>query len=236
MVTTTPLEQDLGSHRFVVSYQDEVSGEIVFVRPRCKQAFDRIRLNFGNNSETASVGAEISIVPGRTALKSLCIHRCLVSVATDTKRGITPLPNDDEVRKLFARIVEVAPGECDKLANEELEGLLDTTATARRAAKKYIDLIEKLGAEQIANKVSPKAQAEISRIRKQRFVCIPNGEHHYVVALQAIAVGCAEIEGDGSWLMGRDADSWDDRELMVRLQIIASRLAGERGWRADSMC
>lgn len=230
MIKTTPLERDLGKHGFVVAYRDDIAGEIVFVRRRSRNVFDRLSLHLSVGDKTASVGAEISIVPGRTALKSLCIHRCLVAIASDKARGITPLPNDEAIRSLFERIRDFGPGECERLADEELDNLLQETATARAAAEKYLGLIEVCGEANITNRVLPDAQREIDRICQQRFVRIPNGERYYRLALQTIAVGCGDVEENDKWLVGRDADTAGDRGLMIRLQLMASRLASERGW------
>lgn len=229
-MTTTTLEKVLGTHGFVIAYRDEVVNEIVFLRKRKCEAFDRIRLNFSDEGKTASVGVEISIVPGRTALKPLCVHQCLTDVATDPRSGISQVHDDESLLSLFTRIGKTAPARCDLLAQQELEGLLRETSAARDAAAKYLKLIEELGVDTIAHHASKSAHAEIERIQKQRLVCIPNGDNYYDIALQAIAVGCGDIEGDENWLAGRDADAWDDRELMKRLQIMASRLAGEFGW------
>lgn len=230
MMTTTILEEVLPRHGFVVAYRDDLASEIVFVRRRNCEAFDRIRLCFSNGGRVASVGVEVSVVPGRTALKSLCIHQCLVEVATDPVRGISEIPDEESLLSLFARIDYVAPNKCDLLAQQELEGLLSETVAARDAAKKYLELVDELGVSAIADSVSEQGRTEIERIRQQRYVCIPSGDDYYETALRAIAVGCGSIEGDEHWLEGRDADTWDDRELMKRLQIMASRLAGESGW------
>ncbi|MEZ6128793.1 MAG: hypothetical protein R3C59_08935 [Planctomycetaceae bacterium] len=230
MMTTTPLEMNLSTHGFVVAYRDDEVNEIVFVRKRMGEAFDRVRLNFSDNEKAASAGVEISIVPGRTALKSLCVHRCLIEVATDAERGISQIHDDASLRALFARISEVAPSKCDILARDELARLLQETSAGRNAATKYLKLIEEFGVDTIVDRVTTSAQTEIARIQQHRFVCIPNGEDYYSLALQAIAVGCGQIEGDENWLVGRDADTSADRELMIRLQIMASRLAVETGW------
>lgn len=230
MIDTTALEKDLYDEAFAVAFREHHNAGVVLVRRRGTVAFDRIRLAFFDDGKAASAGVEISVVPGRTALKSLCVHRCLIEVATNKELGITPLVGPDGQRLFFKQIRDVASRQCDVLARDALDGLLQQTERARIASTRYLDLISLLGEHGISKRVSAMGQREIDRIRQQQFVCIPNGSHFYVLALQAIVVGCGEIEGDDQWLVGKNADSQTERELMMRLQIMASRLAGERGW------
>ena len=124
----------------------------------------------------------------------------------------------------------MAPLELTSLREAEGKDLLEETAPARAAADAYLALIDHLGAKRIASMLSPRNEIEIKRIFEQSFVCIPGGYPVYLLSWQAIAIGCKTIEGDEEWIVGRDADSWEDRELMIRLQIMASRLSGEIGW------
>ena len=95
---------------FFLSYEDKDASEVVFARLGGDELFDRIRVSYdiGRLGMAASAGVELSIVPGRTALKSLCVHRSLVKAATDVERGLT-LFTDAESVEFFFRVLQAWP-------------------------------------------------------------------------------------------------------------------------------
>lgn len=230
MRNTRSLERFFEMHGFVVSYKDPVIGELVFVRRRTEEAFDRVSIKLSQGELFSTAGVEVSIVPGRTALKSLCIYRTLAEASDDGKSGSSSIKGVREFPAFLGRVSQYAIEKVDQLAHDDLAGLLSRTMVARKASQSYLKLIDSLGEGTIADRVPNDLREEIDRILQENIVCIPNGQQFYALALQAIAVGCGEIEGDNRWLVGRNADTADDRSLMVRLQIMASRLAKETGW------
>jgi hypothetical protein len=73
---------------------------------------------------------------------------------------------------------------------------------------------------------------EASRVMSRSIICIPEGRIFYQVAALAISIRAAQVEGDKNWLAGREPNTWEweDRGLIVRLQIMASKLVCEPGW------
>lgn len=230
IISIKALETQLSLLGFGVSYHEGDTGETVFVRRTGAHSFHRVSTKSNRSGTALSAGIEISIVPGRTALKSLCIYRPLTCVAADRESCTTPINSENDVCSFIERVVENAPHEVEILAKNELNRLLSNTFAAREASEKYLAMIDELGNDEINSVMSTNVAAEIDRIKQQRYVMIPDGAHFYDLALKAIAFGCDKIEGDPNWLHGRDADAWDDRELMIRLQFMASRLANENGW------
>ncbi len=229
MIRASELATLLASDGFQLVYEDGQAMEFVLARP-VGELFERIRVSHGNAGATVTVGAEIAIVPGRTALKGLCIHRCLVELASDQSTGWTTLNNERSADAFIERIHLEAPKACRNLVDEAGTELLTATRAARNKSSQYLAILERVGTNRMREQISERGQAEVNRIMQQRIVCIPEGRVFYEVALQTIACYCGEVENDADWLRGRDADSMSDRELMIRLQIIASRLAREQGW------
>lgn len=229
MIIATDFAHRLASNGFELSYDDKESMEFVFSR-FVGELFQRIRVNHGDAGRVVTVGAEIAIVPGRTALKGLCIHRSLVELASNKKTGWTTLANKQSAVDFSERVEKEAPKACALLASECGAKLLASTREAREKSKRYLELLKQHATSKINGQLNDRDLKEVGRIMQQPIVCIPNGHLYYERALQAIARCCGEVEKDPNWLVGRDADSSADRELMFRLQIISSRLACEPGW------
>jgi len=111
--------------------------------------------------------------------------------------------------------------------------LLRNTSAARASAKEYLDRLSPFGTyrEHLAslrNMADPR-QIQVSlQIMKIPIIWIPHGEQFYEIAALLLAIFSSDIEDSPNWLA--HAIQSQDKELMWRLQLIASRLAQEPGW------
>ena len=64
----------------------------------------------------------------------------------------------------------------------------------------------------------------------QRVQLIPNAAAAYEAACLLIVRKLEEVEPEHSYMLALDADNLRDRAIMLRLQLLASPLASERGW------
>jgi hypothetical protein len=237
----------LGSQGFQFAYSEEEWSSFVLVRAHTNCLFEQIRIGQGSQrggrvGDQVEAGVQCAIVPGRTALKGMAEYVPLTEIASDVHTGWTKLVTQAEAIAWESKLIEAAPIRATELANQVGDALLSRTGEARGAANQYLARCAAVGStpQEMLNKLTSQADQfmlhEAKRIVSRPIVCIPDGALFYQVAALAISLFSEEIEGDKNWLVGRepDAASEEDRGLMVRLQVMASRLACEPGWKEKS--
>jgi hypothetical protein len=235
------LGRDLAANGFQLSYFDEVTLEVLFVKPFSRELFGRIQIGQGlerggKAGDIVSAGVQCSIVPGRTFLKGMGEHRCLTEVATDPSRGSSKLTNDVEVQSWEARLGVIGPQQAESLCADRGPTVVSSTQIVRKIGLECLDACRSLAQDprQLLAALESQAQSwqldEYRRILGCPIQMLPNGRLYYEIAVLAIVMYSGELKGDSSWFIGINPDSATDRDLMILIQFMASILAGEPGW------
>ncbi|MCA9026489.1 MAG: hypothetical protein KDA86_14880 [Planctomycetaceae bacterium] len=230
---------------FNIAYIESDVTTVVYIRRNELGIFERLVVLRGTKRskppvEIISAGVECSIVPGRTALKGLCIQKHLM-VLSEEQQGWSEIRTDDQVRHWQSAFVAIAPEAVREYASEVGPELLDKTAAARIAVSKYLRKLTPLSAESInaenvhgvLEKLFPDATEEhiesMNKVMKYPMIMIEDGKSLYETVVLAIVRFCDEVESQRNWL-DMHPIAGRDRELMVRIQLMASLLAPEVGW------
>src|SRR5207253_10387517 len=116
------------------------------------------------------------------------------------------------------------------------DDLLSRTNEARTAATKYLARCYAAGStpEEMLSKLTSQADEsqlrETNRLMNRCIIWTADAQVFYHVAAVAISLFVGEEEGNEDWLVGREADGGEDRGLLIRLQVMASKLGCEPGW------
>lgn len=218
---------------FELSYFDDT--EIVMFSLQESSLFHRIRVSLFTSGEQLAAGVELSVVPGRTALKSLCIHECLMEAAENSD-GTTAIRDSDQLDRFLDRLISWGPTKCNDLERREGLRLKASTQAARLACSKYLERLQgPVGPNAHSSRTDcsvvtePLNEKEVNRILAEWIQCIPDATGVYRDVVQIIVRECDDVEGVRGWIENRRANSASDRELMMRIQILASILAREPG-------
>jgi len=233
----------LAPQGFQLAFVDEGWSGFSLVRKHRKDLFEQIRIGQGSQrggqlGDQVEAGVQCAIVPGQTALKGMAEYVPLIEIASETETGWTKLANEADAVQWESKLFAVAPLRVVELANEVGDELLSRTSEARTAATEYLAKCYAAGSTplEMLSKLTAQADdshlSEANRVLSRPIICIPDGRVFYHVAALAISLFAREVEGDKNWLVGREPNTWkwEDRGLMVRLQIMASKLACEPGW------
>ena len=98
---------------FNIAYIESDVTTVVYIRRNELGIFERLVVLRGTKRskppvEIISAGVECSIVPGRTALKGLCIQKHLM-VLSEEQQGWSEVRTDDQVRHWQSAFVAIAP-------------------------------------------------------------------------------------------------------------------------------
>jgi hypothetical protein len=231
----------LGQHGFQLAYFDEGWSQFVSIRKQAPELFSGISIRQGwerggKLGDIVSASVRCAISPGRTALKGMAEVKCLFEVASDRETGSTTLVGAEDALQWEAKLIAIAPSRAAAFADQVGEELLSKTSEARTAAKKYLERCQSAGSttEEMLSRLKSQADEnqlrEAKRILGQSIIWNENQQVFYEIAALAISLFVGEVEGDEKWLVGREADSGTDRGLLIRTQLMASKLMGEPGW------
>ncbi|MDX1962864.1 MAG: hypothetical protein SFX18_06915 [Pirellulales bacterium] len=209
-------------HGFALSFFEPRCMQFVITRAITNSHFERINFHHNIRGDKIAAGLELTIVPGRTALKGLGYYRSFIEAAQDKLTGYSSLDSKADRSAFIDRCEKEYFSAIKQFAGDCLTILLDNSKNARNAAAKYLEYHPNVTYTFNINE-------QVNRILNQQVVCIPNGELCYKQAIALIAQYCGVVEGDPNWLTKRTVYS-HKRELMVRVQIMASRIANEPGW------
>jgi hypothetical protein len=161
---------------------------------------------------------------------------CLSEIAGDPETGWTSLAGSADALQWEAKLIATAPDRAAALAERVGGDLLSRTSEARNAATKYLERCRAAGStidemlRQLKSQARERQLREANRVLSRSIIWEANQQVFYEVAALAISLFVREVEGDENWLVGREADSVTDRGLLIRTQLMASKLMGETGW------
>lgn len=235
------LSETLAASGFMLSYFSEWTHDIVFVKSFSGGLFERIMIRQGYEQggrpgDFVSASVQCSIVPGRTFLKGMGQHRCVVEVAEGTRRGSTRLRNEAEARAWEARVGSIVPGQAELFRIEHGPAILSSTQAVRELGLKCLEACRGVASSptQAVALLESRAEAwqlqEYRRIMEAPIPVVPDGRAWYQFAVLAIVLYSGPLKGDARWFVGKKPDSWTDRELMILIQFMVSVASGEPGW------
>ena len=235
------IEQCLAYSGFRLSYYSPTSGETFLARRVEQSLFEYVHVgraiqehDDGTVADLMSEFVGCSVVPGRTALKGLAIAEYLpLPTLSDAHIG-----NEEDARRWLEEFAAAAPSKARAARQRHGESLLTSTREIRQVAADYLWRLPNRESSSVSDhleflrsKASPRQQAEAQCWCKQRVIVIPGGERIYEAAALLIAIHQDEVEHSPSLFDGKRADDICDRGLMLRLQLLASHIACEPGWR-----
>jgi hypothetical protein len=232
------METLMKNHGYVLGYKCVISKETVFVRRSTfdPNIFERLKLHVGKVPGTRKLtafwaNAEASIVPGYSAVKGVCENQFIAGLPFSGARGTSIL--DDNVKKRLweAALADRLPVEISILLKKRGRMLLDETSELRRACVLYYEALDDRTLMHLISEVKmrfgTRGALVIEKLPGFPVVTIPNQVRSYQMALALICLNGAAVEGDNEIGFG---NPYEDRELFLRLQVLASRIANEVGW------
>jgi hypothetical protein len=225
---------------FRLSYFSESSGLTVVARRVRPDLFERVGVSRatqrqgGRELDRVSAFVQSSVVPGRTAVKGLAVSEHLPLPSCDV-RGHSTVSNENDASRWLEEVSATAPTAASAARLRYGEALLAATSQLREAGDAYMQRLpagKSMTAvlEVLRLQATDSQHAEAVAWKQDRICLIPNGGVWYEAACLLIAIYQDQVENPPARFLGRRADDAQDRELMLRLQYLASRIANEAGW------
>lgn len=239
MIKPRRLADRLARSGFIQAYYLKHVFEVAYVRRYSENLFELVHIHAsGRRGEAVPALAVIGLTPGNAFLRKLSFHELVFDVAADKERGWTVLESDADAIAWEQLVADVVPQRCAALAAARGQELLDRSAESLRAVDQYwqrLHLLQRdssLGLlEQLRQLATPTQRQHAERaVRFGAVMVIPGAWEAYDVASLAIQRFAAEVEGDADRFQ-KTASPHDDLEWLWRIEILASRVAEEPGWR-----
>ena len=192
-------------------------------------------------NDRVRVYVRLGVVPGTTQWRDMFEDRRIEFA--DAKSIGPKLLSRADVTDWLNWILDKAPATAQQLASAEASSLLARTAVARSAASNYLRALElpiehmpsyAAGQESVMSKESVAAAKQMFRDGLVTLPRRPNFEEvksiaSYRIALNTIVNNAATNGGTGAFTAS--TDPYRDYSLAWCLQIMASRIYGEPGWK-----
>jgi hypothetical protein len=236
---TTKITAALKDLRYCLSYES-AGGRTVYARRIDEWMFERLYVGRGTRRtdtrtvETLDASVECSIVPGRTAVKGLCINEFL-PIATGERSGYTLIDSERRFDAWLSEFCNAAPVMANEVRRKHGEKLLADTAPIRQAATSYLSRIPQsvdlgLPTNSLRAQASPDQLAKLEKWMREPIILIPNGSVFYEIACLLILLNEQDVESAPKNFENCVINDRENRDLMLRIQILASRVANEVGW------
>jgi len=239
-MNTSRLKNLIEKQGYALGYRCSVSKETLLVRP-CSdlpELFERVVINkskspVSNRWNAFAASVELSVVPGYSAVKGICETQFVSDLPFSGTRGTSILVEDDMANIWEKALLERLPQEQAKLLKEKGQALFRATDDLRRACRSYYAMFERLGRledslDKIKGQLDHHQIEAVERLPRYPVVTIPNQVISFQIAIGLICLYGKTVESQGEPL--RLLDPYEDRRLFLRLQVLASRIAGEIGW------
>ncbi len=235
------LSSKLLTSGFRLAYAEERSGSLCFVRRFASSLFARIEVHQGKEpggrtGDLVAGHVACAIIPGRLFIKGTGESRCLTELTPDPT-GWSKLSGTADAEAWEDRLATIGPHEAHEFCAHFGPQVFAETASVRSYAERCLALCKPFAKSpatllsRLRKHAAEWQRAECKRLLSCWIPCLPDGELVSEVAVFATVLFAGEITGDPRWTIGKDPDSWTERDLRCIVVYLQSRLGEEIGWR-----
>lgn len=222
---------------YFLSFEDRENCHFCFCRIRSgSRLFQRLEVMGGvgrlsKKVDAWSAKANVSVVPGKTAIKGLVGGRLITGLPyQDAERGWSYLRDDSQMIEWNVELSKKASSVLDQVEVEYGERLLCANYEILRCGNAYASCYYDFGAKGLSwleGKLTGEKKRFYEKNKLATGVPTSSGKLFNQIALAVILEFEDVVEGSSG--LNR-ANLPDNRPLLLRIQVLASKLANEPGW------